>query len=50
MEKAGLKSVPSEAYRPLRIRSLVQFHQWAGLGNNTTPIEGGGGGGGGGGT
>ena len=40
MEKAGLKSFPSEAYRPLRIRSPVQFLQWAGLGNNTTPTGG----------
>ena len=37
MEKAGLKSFPSEVYSPLRIRSPVQFHQWAGLGNNTIP-------------
>ena len=40
MEKAGLKIFPSEAYRPLRIRSLFQFLQWAGLGNNTTPTGG----------
>ena len=41
MEKAGLKSAPSAAYRPLQIRSPVQFHKWAGLGNNTTPHKGG---------
>ena len=40
MDKAGLKSFPSEAYRPLRIHSPVQFHQWARLGNNTTPTRG----------
>ena len=40
MEKAGLKSFPSEAHRPLRICSPVQFLQWAGLGNNTTPTRG----------
>ena len=28
-EKSGLKSSPFEAHRPLRIRSLAQFHQWA---------------------
>ena len=39
MEEAGLKNIPSEAYRPLRICSLVQFHQWVGLGNNTIPIR-----------
>ena len=40
MEKAGLKSFPSETYHPLQIRSPVQFHQWVGLGNNTTPTGG----------
>ena len=40
MEKARLKSFPPKAYCPLRIRSPVQFHQWAGLGNNTTPTGG----------
>ena len=40
MEKAGLTSFPSEAHRPLRIRSPVQFHLWAGLGNNTIPTGG----------
>ena len=28
-KKAGLESFPFEAHRPLRIRSLSQFHQWA---------------------
>ena len=28
-KKAGLKSFLFEAHRPLRIRSLAQFHQWA---------------------
>ena len=36
MEKTGLKSFPSEAYRHLRIHSPFQFLQWARLGNNTT--------------
>ena len=40
MDKAGLKSFPFEAYRPLRIRSPVQFHQWAELWNNITPTAG----------
>ena len=40
MEKTGLKSFPSEAFRPLRIRSPVQFLQWAGLGT-TKPSHGG---------
>ena len=39
MEEAGLKNIPSEAYCPLQICSPIQFHQWAGLGNNTTPTE-----------
>ena len=39
MEEAGHKNIPSEAYRPLRICSPVQFHQWAKLGNNTTPTR-----------
>ena len=37
IEETGLKNIPSEAYRPLRRCSPVQFHQWAGLGNNKTP-------------
>ena len=40
MEKEGLKSFPSKAYRSLRIRSPVKFHKWEGLGNNTTPTGG----------
>ena len=32
MEEAGLKNNPSE-------RTPVQFHQWVGLGNNTTPTR-----------